>query len=797
MYNNDPRGFAKGINDMVNNKRSTSVQAIRMANGNVSFDPTEVLRTFRDGYAALGKDEIPANATYDMNCRQQSVDEVEALRHMPSPANELNSEITQKEIAKAITKQKDGACSPLDQITNLMLSSGRGLIIVTLKILFNAILKSGFAPTQWQTGIMSMIYKADDKLDWKNYRGITLLSIVGKLLESVLAARIANHLEAHGKIPAEQGGFRKQYSCADHEFVLSETVKYRARRSQCTYAAFLDIRKAYPTMHRATMLSSLAKVGIDGNVWKLIDRMYSGTVSQVQIDGRLSDKYEVNVGLREGSVISPILYSVYINTLIQDLATNTPHCGVCIGQGVNQLRVRALLYADDVVLLAESAADLQAMLKVAENHANRNQYQFSVPILDASGQVCGKGKSAAVVFGAENITGDTFYLHNVQIDQVQSYKYLGIWMHQSLGRFRNPSDPSQKKPWEAHIEYTKQKIESRKFLLRKMKCQQGGFSPRMAKNLLQSHACSVATYGAEIWNTAANGSDKIEQVFALMRQAVLGTQNSTPDAMQRAELGVLSQQNERDLCSLRFLHRILTMKRTRLVPQVFKCLMADTRKGTIDGCANWATLTIPRILGKHALDGNFARVPSSKKKWTKMVRQAVQETEQTSLRQMDSDATKFAHYNRLRNSTGMPRYLSNRRGSFFNLGRSIKTKLRCDTHELAIDSGRRQDPPIPAMHRYCECCDMQEIENAFHFVFDCPLNAVRRLEMTDMIDRLTANNDYFGWRRMSWNQKLSFLLGDGPEPSDDHAENLQWTRMEICFYHYLAHAYQVRRTHLA
>ena len=112
-------------------------------------------------------------------------------------------------------------------------------------------------------------------------------------------------------------------------------------------------------------------------------------------------------------------------------------------------------------------------------------------------------------------------------------------------------------------------------------------------------------------------------------------------------------------------------------------------------------------------------------------------------------------------------------------------------------AGGRIHRSLRRMHRYCECCDMQEIENAFHFVFDCPLNAVRRLEMTDMIDRLTANNDYFGWRRMSWNQKLSFLLGDGPEPSDDHAENLQWTRMEICFYHYLAHAYQVRRTHLA
>ena len=57
------------------------------------------------------------------------------------------------------------------------------------------------------------------------------------------------------------------------------------------------------------------------------------------------------------------------------------------------------------------------------------------------------------------------------------------------------------------------------------------------------------------------------------------------------------------------------------------------------------------------------------------------------------------------------------------------------------------------------------------------------------------NNDYFGWRRMSWNQKLSFLLGDGPAPSTNHDVNLQWTRMEICFYHYLlahAHAYDTR-----
>ena len=133
-----------------------------------------------------------------------------------------------------------------------------------------------------------------------------------------------------------------------------------------------------------------------------------------------------------------------------------------------------------------------------------------------------------------------------------------------------------------------------------------------------------------------------------------------------------------------------------------------------------------------------------------------------SLKQNDAEATKFAHYNSLRTSMGMPRYLYGRRSSFFNLGRSIKTKLRCDTHDLEIDSGRRQTPIVPVEQRLCQCCDLEQVENAYHFVLDCPLNAERRLRMTDMIDRLTENRDYFGWRRMSWDQKFRFLLGDGP-----------------------------------
>ena len=168
----------------------------------------------------------------------------------------------------------------------------------------------GHSPSQWQAGVMTMTPKDGDLTDWSNYRSITLLSLVGKLFESIIAERIFLALEARGRIPAEQGGFWRSFGQSDHIFILSESIKYRARRGRCTYCAFLDIRKAFPTMHRASMLAALSRVGIGGKVWRAVERMYSSTSTRIALRGALSDSYLVDTGLREGSVMSPILYSV-------------------------------------------------------------------------------------------------------------------------------------------------------------------------------------------------------------------------------------------------------------------------------------------------------------------------------------------------------------------------------------------------------------------------------------------------------------------------------------------------------
>ena len=314
---------------------------------------------------------------------------------------------------------------------------------------------------------------------------------------------------------------------------------------------------------------------------------------------------------------------------------------------------------------------------------------------------------------------------------------------------------------------------------------------------MQSFVCSVSTYASEIWNTSCNAADQVERVFSEIQQRILGTQSRTPDVLLRAELGVLSQQGERDLCSLKFLHRLLTMSRDRLVCRIFKCLYEDPRRGTVGGSANWVTLTIPRILERYSIDPCIRHVPSSKKKWKKRITEAVHSTESARIGNAGPDSTKLDHYRSLRRTDGMPRYLRHRRTWFFNYGRNVKTKLRCDTSELEIDAGRRARPFVPREQRICRCCNLNAVESAYHFLFDCTLHAHNRLDMTDAIDDLVSTFDPHGWGRMTWPQRHQFLLGDGPDPSDDHEANAQWIRIEIVLYRYLALAYKERRSHLS
>jgi hypothetical protein len=202
-------------------------------------------------------------------------------------------------------------------------------------------------PHEWMQGLVFPLYKDGDDRDLLNYRGITLLSIVAKVYCSVLTDRLMLFAEREeAGIVEEQGGFRPRRGTDNQLFVLTETI--RIRTGKVTYAGFIDVKKAYDTVWRAGLWKRLWEEGVRGKMWRVVKGMYQTVESAVLVGDESTEWFKLEAGVRQGCVMSPILFSLFINGLARELKRK--------GQGVNigGRRVQLLLYADDIVLLAET-----------------------------------------------------------------------------------------------------------------------------------------------------------------------------------------------------------------------------------------------------------------------------------------------------------------------------------------------------------------------------------------------------------------------------------------------------------
>jgi hypothetical protein len=152
------------------------------------------------------------------------------------------------------------------------------------------------------------------------------------------------------------------------------------------------------------------------HLWSVIDKLYENCSSRIVIQDSVSDEYKVNRGLREGSVLSPILYAIFIDGIIDKIRG-------CIGANVGSFSYRALLYVDDIVLVSESAQDLQAMLNCCQTYADDHSFQFSI------------SKCQVVVFGKDEDFAFQLKLMGEDMAQVSHYKHLGLTLSRCLGNF--------------------------------------------------------------------------------------------------------------------------------------------------------------------------------------------------------------------------------------------------------------------------------------------------------------------------------------------------------------------------
>ncbi len=160
---------------------------------------------------------------------------------------------------------------------------------------------SGEIPEKWTLGAINPIYKnKGDENDADNYRGITLLSCLGKLFTSLLNERLNRFLEENKLLLENQAGFRKEHCITDHIFTLKSLIDIFLSNNRKLYCIFIDYQKAFDTVWRGGLWHKLISIGITGKILKVITNMYSHVKSKIRVNGLSSEFFESWIGLRQG-----------------------------------------------------------------------------------------------------------------------------------------------------------------------------------------------------------------------------------------------------------------------------------------------------------------------------------------------------------------------------------------------------------------------------------------------------------------------------------------------------------------
>lgn len=182
----------------------------------------------------------------------------------------LDAVFTVQEIETALKKLACHKAGTGDGLVNELLKYGGRALVDMFHRLVTVLWATESVPQQWRSGDIVNIFKKGDKADPGNYRGITLLNVVGKLYTKLLDTRLMSWLESHQRLHTCQAGFRRKRSCVDHIYSLSQIVQSRIRQGLPTFIFFRDAAKAFDTVWRDGLFAKLWDTGVRGKFWRLI-----------------------------------------------------------------------------------------------------------------------------------------------------------------------------------------------------------------------------------------------------------------------------------------------------------------------------------------------------------------------------------------------------------------------------------------------------------------------------------------------------------------------------------------------
>ena len=370
---------------------------------NIIDDKTEVeeiSNIFADKY-----DTLYNSVSYSLNDLDRLKMDIE--RNIDNKCANHPHTISLKVLKDALSKLKLGKKEENGLFSNHLIY-GSDRLIVMIALLFNSMLVHGIAPDDLLLGTMIPLIKNSRAVKQcsDNYRALTIGTGMSKLLDIVILDKQKDALETSEL----QFGYKEKLSTTMCSFMVLETIEYYKSKGSNVHVLLLDASKAFDRVDYIKLFDKLVKKGMCPLTIRLLMNMYIRQKLQVKWNNHTSYKFNVTNGVRQGGVLSPFLFTVYMDELLVTLKNNG------VGCHMGHHFVGAFGYADDIILLCPSLEGMREMVKICEHYAAIHNILFN-----------GK-KSVYLIFGNYKYNV-SLIVKNEKVPRSESAVHLGHFLH--------------------------------------------------------------------------------------------------------------------------------------------------------------------------------------------------------------------------------------------------------------------------------------------------------------------------------------------------------------------------------
>jgi len=615
----------------------------------------------------------------------------------------LDTEITLAEVKDVLSKVKLNKAPGEDRIPYEFLANANDDFLLELTKVYNTFLQDGRVDEAFTKSVIFPIFKKGDADLPSNYRGISFMNCIAKVFMGILNARLYRWCEQHNILKEYQAGFRKQYSTADNIFNLAAIARLKLNQKKKLFAFFVDFKAAFDKIPRKLLMYKLRSIGVSHKFVNAIEAIYSCTKSAVWTGEELSDYFESELGLKQGCLLSPLLFSLFLNDMDEE---------ICGGIRLYELNIPLLMYADDIVLLAESATDLQSMINNLEHYCAKWGLQVNTL------------KSEVMVFrnGGRLADNEKWFYEGRQLNVVNEYTYLGVvitpkMMFQKHTERKNlAAKNSINSTWKVYLA-NKQITLSAKWRLFLAVCR------------------SIQSYAAQVWGYGYfEEVDKLERFFL---KKLLRLPNCTPNYALLLETNLIEGHFYTLSLHLKYLGKILFDYGENRLPHVLAHKIIQEN-------IFWAR-EINNLASEADVNWSFENTtPFSWQLQCKALIESMQKKNfDERLNRARQSETRI--YKNLR-IVDIEAYFSDTINIYSS---SLVFKARCDL--LPLNGRRLQTNAV----RTCSLCNRNEIEDTRHFIGICPALRDFRwraygkslMNEQEIIAVLNGDNDP-GWKKL-------------------------------------------------